>query len=215
MALEKGLLLITISLALGVLVLPSTLSIFSGEHQWYNLSTPYGAKCLKCHADVYDELTAGAYHDTVDGTPGFSGTECYYCHRANASITYANGSSSTSGNEAHAASTISCGYCHFNSSNVYGAPVAGGFGLSNLANDTGVNSTHFELAVGTSVGSDVYPGETEACVFCHTTVWVKINFTSYTSYNITANNTVSGSQSQWSVDSISPDMWTNYTEYKK
>ncbi len=215
MAVEKGLLVIVIASAIGFLVIPSTVSVFSGEHLWYDLSTPYGEKCLKCHADIYDELTAGASHDTVDGNPGFSGTECYYCHRANASITYANGSLSSAGEEAHAASTISCGYCHFNSSNPYGAPVAGGFGLSNLANDTGVNSTHLELLSGTAFQSSVYPGETEACIFCHTTVWVKINFTSYTSYNITVNNTVSANQSRWSVESISPDMWTNYTEYKK
>jgi hypothetical protein len=215
MAIEKGLLALIITAAIGVLILPTTVSIFSGQHIWYDVESLYGEKCLKCHADIYDELVVSSYHDSIDGVSGFGGGECYVCHRANESITYANGSSNTPGEEAHAASSIACAYCHFNSSNRYNAPIAGGFGLSDLATDIGLNSTHFEILSGTSFSSSIYPDESEGCVICHTPVQVKINFTTYDSYSLVVNNSIAGSTSQWVVESISPGSWINYTEYKK
>jgi len=125
--------------AVGMFALPSTVSLFSGQHAWYNIS--YGEKlpCIKCHADIYDEYLMSHVHGSLSGsgntTPqggSAANAACYACHRAvytnRTSITYASGddAGSTPGEEAHAASTVACMACHeFNAS--YAAPAAGGF----------------------------------------------------------------------------------------
>ena len=126
--------------AVGMFALPSTVSLFSGQHAWYNIS--YGEKlpCIKCHADIYDEYLMSDVHGSLSGsadntTPqggSAANAACYACHRAvytnKGNITYASGdeAGSTPGKEAHAASTVACMACHeFNAS--YAAPPAGGF----------------------------------------------------------------------------------------
>ena len=46
--------------ATGIVILPQTVSLFAGQHYWYNLSG-YGndVPCEKCHADVAEEMEAG------------------------------------------------------------------------------------------------------------------------------------------------------------
>ncbi len=116
--------------AIGTFALPSTVSLFSGQHTWYDL----GAKgndvpCEKCHADIEAEMNAGVGPHT--GETGYGRFECGYCHRVfpiehkNASFatyTYASGDGTAAepGKEAHAASTVACMYCHSgNESDVY------------------------------------------------------------------------------------------------
>lgn len=215
MAIEKGLLAFIIISAIGIIVLPSTVSIFSGQHQWYYLDNPGSdVPCQKCHADIYEELNLSSLHKKW-GDPSVADTaDCEACHRGNTSVTYANASASEPGREAHAATRAECSYCHFNSSNPYNAPVAGGFGLSDLATDTGLNSTHFELLTGTAFQSNVYPEESEACIFCHTDVGVKYNFTTYTEYTIAVRNSVTTTSSEWGVTNMSATNFTTYTEVK-
>ena len=239
------LIIITISLlTAGLIVLPETVSVFLGKHNWYNLdaSPASDVPCQKCHADIYEELNLSDLHIRW-GDPAKADTaDCEACHRGNASITYANASSGQPGLEAHAASQAKCSYCHFNTSNMYNAVhgnlskllnytapscskchdihgpdsygIAGGFGLSNLVNDTGVNSTHFELIRGTSFDSNVYPEESESCIFCHTNVGVKITFTTYSGYRITAVNSFSATSSSWVISSMTPTNYVTYTEVK-
>jgi len=95
MIIAKIVLFVIIFFCLGILVLPSTVSLLVGEHAFYNLSRGYGSRCIKCHADVYDELEHSANHSTVDGANGLSGEECLACHRANTTITYAQGGRSS------------------------------------------------------------------------------------------------------------------------
>ena len=209
----KGILIVVIIATIGILVLPSTISLFQGSHLWYNLSGGYGEKCLKCHADIYDEMTQSSYHDTVDGSSGVSGRECYVCHRANVSIVYANATTGQPGQEAHAASTIQCGYCHFNSSNPFNAPVAGGFGKSDLASDSGSEAAHLSFLQG-AINSTLGYGENEACIACHTPVGVKFNITVPTQFNITARNSISGSSSYWNITAITLEDTITYTEIK-
>jgi hypothetical protein len=208
----KIVLIITLFFSLGVLVLPSTLSLFAGQHFFYNLESGYGSKCIKCHADIFDELSAGAYHNGIGGVS--SGEECLVCHRVNTSIVYANASTNTPGREAHAASTIECSYCHFNSSNPFGAPVAGGFGLSTLANDTGTNASHLSFVLE-SIEASLLQNESEACVACHTTMGVIIHFNVSVEARMVANNTYSASQSYWNIEDITPSNFTTYTEVKE
>jgi len=202
---------------LGIVVLPYSVSLFTGQHTWYELSEGYGSKCVKCHADIYGELKESANHSSLDGDIGdVSGEECYVCHRANESITYANASTDTGGQQAHAASTIGCGYCHLNKTvaDLYDAPLAGGFGLvSGLSDDTGANASHYTF-VTQSRDANILQNESESCVACHTTTIVKINFNVTTEATIEVNNSYTETESYWNITSITPSNYTNYTEVK-
>ena len=123
--------------AVGMFALPSTVSLFSGQHTWYDISGSHELPCEKCHAEIFEELENSAFHkwngygwgENASGSPDNSA--CYGCHRANKSITYAGVGNSvtdvTPGKEAHAASTVACMLCHqFNASDA----VSGGNGTA-------------------------------------------------------------------------------------
>ena len=78
---NRRLLLLAIAIvAVGVFALPSTVSLFSGQHRWYNLSTGTNdVPCEKCHADIAEEMNALAGPHT--GETGFGRLKCGYCHR--------------------------------------------------------------------------------------------------------------------------------------
>ena len=81
---QKALLLVIAFTTLGVVVLPQTVSLFAGEHYWYDLSgNTSDVPCEKCHADVMDEMEALAGPHM--GESGYSDTatrfKCEYCHR--------------------------------------------------------------------------------------------------------------------------------------
>jgi len=218
--LPKMLLIAVMLSTLGVLVLPSTTSLFAGQHLWYDLSYGKSVPCVKCHADVYDELEHSANHSMVDGKAGVDGGECLICHRANTSITYASVSggysTATPGREAHAATVVNCGYCHLNSSNPFNAPVAGGFGLSDFAlnpgNDTGINASHYSFVMESRESNLLYK-ESESCIACHTTVNITMNFTAVVESRIVANNTYTSSQSCWNVENIEAKSTATYHIY--
>jgi len=118
----KGITFLAIAvIAIGTFALPSTVSLFSGQHAWYDLAPAYGGQpgwggndvpCEKCHADVAEELAnSGAHRDLT----------CAMCHRspftdytyARANYTYAaKWQGTVPGKEAHAASTVECMDCH-------------------------------------------------------------------------------------------------------
>jgi len=107
--------------AIGIFALPSTVSLFSGQHSWYDLSESVGGvsgvnnvPCEKCHADIADEMISGDNGVHEDLT-------CAMCHRTPfTNYTYARGHYSsvsgeyppTPGEEAHAASAVECMDCH-------------------------------------------------------------------------------------------------------
>ena len=189
--------------AVGLFALPSTVSLFSGQHTWYAIHGTNELPCKKCHAEVFDELQNSAFHkwngynwsENPEGSPDNSA--CYGCHRANASITYASvGDTVTDvipGTKAHAASTVACMLCHqFNASqavnqlNGYSMPgfAAGGFAQPanspyNYTNGTAYPGGHaahqkfIQMAINKSLMEDA----NEACIACHTHVPVKINWT--------------------------------------
>ena len=162
---------IVIVLAIGVLVLPSTVSLFAGQHYWYNLNdTGNQIPCEKCHADIFEELNTTLYpngnyakfHD-FNNNKKADRTDCEACHRNYAAITYASGDNAyTEGDYAHAASVVACMLCHQAGASTsgdlantsYAGPYAGGFNVTmfGLTEDAGVqqgskiyisgNSTH-------------------------------------------------------------------------
>jgi|Deesub1362A_J573_1020465.scaffolds.fasta_scaffold00267_43 hypothetical protein len=204
-------LLIVVVLALGFLVLPSTVSLFAGQHDWYDIDTAGNQiPCQKCHADIYVELNGSPYHKGW-GTSNTTADEgdCVACHQANTSITYANGTTNQPGTGAHAAATIACMYCHGDSTT--GAPVAGGFGLSNLANDTGTYAAHFDFVSTANSSSTILLDENEACIACHTHVAVKINFTHYKAleFDVTWNTTSSAYEtSNYAINTSTGTVYT-------
>jgi len=140
--------------SVGMFALPSTVSLFSGQHDWYDIGdTGDKLPCIKCHADVYEEYLQTDAHYTL-GNNTDPNAACYACHRANKSITYAQGgtasgdgeggSTATAGQQAHAASTVACMLCHQYSAssasnysvNTSQGPFAGGF--SQAVNSTSV-----------------------------------------------------------------------------
>ena len=212
----KMILVVLIIFFLGIVALPATLSLFAGQHCWYDLGAAEAhAPCVKCHADIADELAAGGHHKGLYSDD--INEACEKCHRGNVSITYENktdGGIVVPGEEAHAASPIYCGYCHFNSSNPTGAPVAGGFGQSDLLlNDTGANASHYSFVVR-STTSNILIQASESCVACHTTLNFTANFNVTTGMTVVVNDSYTESQSFWNITSITPSGYMPPTEVK-
>jgi len=70
---------------IGVFALPSTMSLFAGQHSFYNIdATGNQIPCTKCHGDVKSELTSNANTNPLNGplTAGpHAAFKCEYCHR--------------------------------------------------------------------------------------------------------------------------------------
>ncbi len=236
MNLSKVLLLTVIVAATGLVILPNTVSLFHGQHIWYNISGKNYLPCSKCHYDVYCELEMSAFHKDLSEqfsnyTAYPNGTvllksvtytvdsgDCYACHRANASIVYANVTTSyaqyTAGRQAHAASVVACMLCHqYDAANKTGNTTyyvstvpgffAGGFEdmtkygspyrwVDPNVNDAGRWAAHNGFIMG-AIEDKTMVDANEACIACHT----------YTPVNITwkhaeyLNFTVSWNMTTW------------------
>ncbi len=228
----KTILLTIIVFAVGVLILPNTVSLFAGQHYWYNLSgSGNDVPCVKCHADVYEELKLGVHRNL----------RCEDCHRANKSITYASVSGSytnyTPGKEAHAATCVACMLCHqINASyaSKKPGPYAGGFNITlfgisspyNYSNATfnGLYEAHNSLvahAIAKAKNSSLLLDSTEACLACHANIEVRMNFNVSTGMNIVAKDVVLGynpatgfNESQVNVTGITITGFRSVTEVK-
>ncbi len=196
MDLEKAILLTITAFAVGFLVLPSTVTLFHGQHIWYNLTGSKGVPCVKCHADIYIELSQSAHRNLT----------CYSCHRANKSIIYASVGSSyvnvTPGVQAHAASVVACMLCHqinASSASRTPGPYAGGFNVTmlgvssdyNYSNATynGELAAHNPLVAYSIKNGTPLLDSTEACLACHAAVNVTMTFRVSTGMNVTVVDT--------------------------
>ena len=225
--------MITVFLVIGVIALPSTISLFAGQHLWYGIDA-YGndVPCVKCHADVEDELRLSGHHSAL---------YCEDCHRG-MSINYSSGYRDGSvydpysiplddGWGAHAASTMACLYCHsgFGDNADPGQlgnyhahieltgnckrchfpsagdppPVAGGFGVTGNPQDYGNLSAHRPFVLE-SMNSSVLYHANEACIACHTQVTLVFNYTAISGMSVVVNNTYTSANSLWQVESSSP-----------
>ncbi len=184
-------------MAIGILVLPSTVTLFAGQHYWYSINdTGNQIPCQKCHADVFEELDNSDFHinwGTGEDANRADQRDCEACHRSNSAITYAedNGSTIKPGNEAHAASVVACMLCHqWNAEEAvtkgeYAGPPAGGFNISGFgvsedynytkAPSNGTYAAH-NAFVAKAIDDYTLVDSNEACVACHTHTAVKINF---------------------------------------
>jgi hypothetical protein len=191
--------------AIGIFALPSTVSLLSGQHTWYDLSGEGNdLPCEKCHADINDEMISGdnGVHTTLAG-PGCD------CHRVNATASrfggnYASGDgegTSTPGTDSHAAETISCMICHEQGATFAVGIFAGGFNQTEVYDgvDSGQRQYYYNWSNGTggeyaahnaflnqAIKNDLMEDSNEACIACHTRVGVNITWTKNTVLEFTA-----------------------------
>jgi hypothetical protein len=146
----KSALLALIIFAVSVLVLPSTVTLFAGQHTWYYKEA---LPCEKCHADVAEEFRSAAnYHPPGNTYPIWEA--CVLCHQVEP--LYPGDVSASAGK--HAATIVPCEYCHYAEAYAFD------------------NDPHYEF-VKAAEADDQMPNGTEACVACHTHTRVEVNFT--------------------------------------
>ncbi|MCG7849465.1 MAG: hypothetical protein MIO93_09850 [ANME-2 cluster archaeon] len=216
MGLKKGIFLLGFAIiAIGIFVLPSTMSMFVGQHSWYSVRTDAqrDTLCERCHLAEYQEFASntGAHSSFVneDG----SGTGCVMCHTVNTTALINWGINTTSINGsiylynvsgtldadnytsawrnnsgAHAAITVDCVDCHWNAS-------------QQLLNDNEAHTAFYESTIDgsdpfTANGSSEINNPSAACIACHTHTSINVTFIRATGMNITANHT-SGT---WDMD---------------
>ena len=225
--------------AVGMFALPSTVSLFAGQHTWYDLGgTGNDLPCEKCHAEIFDEFQNTGVHWTLAGGTNATSNEsgdpgtysvrlaCGACHRANKSITYASGdtASYTAGDKAHAASTVACMVCHeANTSDISRHPgwFAGGFNISKAispynytpnATYSGKHAAH-NLFIVRAIEDSTMEDSNEACIACHTHVPVKINWTHRVSLEFNCTPTGTLPPAHFNVTDWAVNGTTNVTVY--
>lgn len=109
---SKILLLTVAVIAVGLFALPSTMSLFTGQHTFYDGAN---VSCKKCHQDIYDEIGS----DTNRYQAHYSKRDCSGCHKtttsSGANISNNSWRLSSKGTvifKAHAAVTVECLACH-------------------------------------------------------------------------------------------------------
>ena len=210
---SKILMLSVAVIAVGLFALPSTLSMFAGQHSWYDPKVSGGIPCDKCHFLEEDELTASngphslMYDDLVNnsmdygpGADSGGGAEfwggvtiadrCYGCHqRAGSANTshFLEGSWSDHNNEKHAAIAVWCIDCH-------------PWVETELTHDEAAHRWFYKDLNSSTAPADniALQKPNRACLGCHTHVgvnltWERNEFVSYdvncdkTGYNVTWN----------------------------
>ncbi len=184
-----GILIFAIFVA-GIFGLPSTISLFSGQHTWYNLNgEDNNLPCEKCHADINDEMVSGdnGVHTTLAG-PGCD------CHRVSGTgVASGDGAgNSIPGTRSHAAETVACMLCHENNSRtgeIY--PFAGGFDTAVVYDFPGAPAEQYNYSWGDGTGGEhaahnqfireaikdeLMEDSNEACIACHTRIGVNITW---------------------------------------
>ena len=229
---SSKLILVAIAIvAVGLFALPSSVSLFSGQHTWYDLSVTEGSDvpCEKCHADIQDEMMS-----SLNGIhEGLAGPGCD-CHRVNGTgvaIGGYGGAAPVPGTTSHAAETIACMLCHEEATRTgEDYPFAGGFtddvyigtgatvqyNYSHSDGTGGEHAAHNQFISQAIIGT-LMEDSNEACIACHTRVGVNITWTKNENLKFTASE---DDQGDWTVGDFSatgsnvtyvnePNSWTN------
>ena len=220
---SKILMLSVAVIAVGLFALPSTLSMFAGQHSWYDPKVSGGIPCAKCHFLEKDELAgSGGPHDVGydllvnttmdygngDGVGGgdtfWGGTasidsRCYGCHQragSDADHPFLNGSWDTQRNEKHAAIAVWCIDCH-------------PWVETELTHTKAAHKPFYEDLVDETDDMHLQK-ENRACLGCHTHVGVNITWTrnEFVSYDV--NCTSGGYEVSWNS---TDELGTNTTRF--
>jgi nitrate/TMAO reductase-like tetraheme cytochrome c subunit len=201
---SKIILLSVAVVAVGLFALPSTMSLFSGQHTWYDGAN---VSCQKCHQDIYDEVTtASAYHWNFTAKYGDACARCHTTGPINTNstnITYGqwqkrNGSGVVTAAvnlTAHAAVTVECLACHGTSATAFANKIQGAaeahrdFYYASVSNQevgdinqsslatAGINTGPAWYTVGTYNQSVIkLKGTNTACIGCHTHAVVNVTW---------------------------------------
>lgn len=189
--------LLTVAVAaVGLFAMPNTLTLFSGQHTFYNGSA---VNCAKCHQDIVDEALTNAGnnapHYTIMDQSGRA--RCEVCHTTGEVSNIPAGKDGTGGfdlrtqsldvtsdTKAHAAVKVECVSCHVNVTSEI----------------TGTNATHapYYDAANQSYdnqsdnGFDILKGSNEACVACHTHIMINITWVRSIGYNMNVSESPEG-----------------------
>lgn len=208
---SKILILSIAVISVGLFAMPSTLSLFAGQHTFINGSS---VDCKKCHQDIYNELTTGG--STAHLTTQLQA--CQGCHKtgnitqvifnSTQNMTWFNTSIKGNAN-AHAAVTLECVSCHqgvgielsgsqeahtqfyWNSSNTINSSVGG---------VNAVNNTVISLR-----------GANTACVGCHTHITTNVTWIRTKGYNMVANESTGAYNITFSMNTTTNNIQTNYS----
>lgn len=186
---SKKILLLIAILAIGIIIIPATVSLFAGEHNWYDtMQNGNQVPCEKCHGDIATELSQPGTTNLVHKVMG-----CEQCHVTTAP----NSEGLTQGVEFHAAATTSCMDCHnttllfgtFDHSTIVTFLQSGQLGcltchrnpqsfpssFSAVSIFTGPSEVHKDFVNG-SKNSSLLKDSNEACISCHTHIRVNITW---------------------------------------
>lgn len=185
---HKNTALLTIAvLAIGMYFLPSTVSVFSGQHTFNNGTE---VSCRKCHSDIFDEI-----YNSPTGAPHLSfGQNCIACHRTGRVIMLPafggtlgpKGVNITKNTPyvAHAAVTLECVFCH-------------DLIVQEINSSTEAHKVFYNSANQTAL----LKGGNEACTGCHTHIAVNITWSRPDGYGIGADLTNSSWNLSFSMSS--------------
>lgn len=163
-----GLLVVSVAL----LYSTPSISVLYGSHKLYNLSgVGNDIDCTSCHPQAAQELSQSAYHTTLT---------CEDCHRNPymKSVALDNGTTVSKGSYAHAAYKPRCLDCHSQTSitlangTVVSVRKADAFGDPGYGSDYSAHKKFVE----DSINYNIFEGENEACISCHTDYKVKFEF---------------------------------------
>lgn len=207
---SKVLLLSVAVIAVGLFAMPSTLSLFAGQHTFYNGSS---VNCAKCHQDIVNEIGTSSVdvHYTIANNSGRS--KCKGCHTTGTVTSIPTGKNSsgpgynytsvtvnvTNDTAAHAAITVECVSCH----------------TGVAAELTGANSSHGPFYNGTTAdnatnNTNMLKGANEACVGCHTHAILNITWVKPVGYNMTVNVETTGAYNI-TIDEVNSTTNTSYS----
>ena len=138
-------------IVIGLFAMPTTLSLFSGQHTFKNGTE---VSCEKCHEDIYQELILSSAHWRPPQSRGFDETQdifkCQECHSVTNISQYYIQKTSTRA-DTHAATTVSCLDCH---------------SVQNY-NDGGPNNPYHILAKRYGKFQGSYDYTVDSCGQCH------------------------------------------------
>lgn len=184
---SKILLLSVAVISVGLFAMPTTLSLFAGQHTF---DKGADVKCEKCHQDIYGEIAGtGKYGVSTAHT---ALTACQGCHeignisqvpigKNGTNQKYYGWFNRTNLSGAHAAVTMECAGCH------YGVPA--NISRSNEAHAPFYNAS---LAESSTNGTNMLTGANEACVGCHTHININITWRRSVGYNMIVNESTTG-----------------------
>lgn len=208
---QKKILLGIAIMAVGIGILPQTIAMFAGQHDWYDITqSSVKIPCEKCHSDISSELAQPGTTNSIHRVLG-----CDQCH-----ITAApNSEGSVQGTQFHAAATAACIDCH-NATLLYGTlthtPAITALGCLTCHKDpqnfpgnfsatailNGPEEVHKAFA-NQATNSKLLKGANEACISCHTHVRVNITWDRATSMEFSATENVIGGNRIWTIGNFS------------